>query len=306
MPMAAVALGLEHAALGDEAAAVQRDLGGQAELLVLLDEGDRLGPGVEAVHRLGPRPLDPGQVGLEVVGGAEGGQLGPGHLAAGRLEGLLEAGGGLLAGGVVGRGQEHRAVLDLAGHVLAEGPGDLPVGERGPPDVVGALLAGDGVGPGVGDDERDLAVGDQVAHAQRHRRVHDADQGGHLVLLEQLLGRGHARLRPAALVGHHHLDVAPAQLAAVRLQVQPEAVLHVPAQRRVHPRLGDQQPHLDRAVGRALLVLLQARPAAGDQGDGQGGGDDGHETTGEASAWTLPSSQALAPAVDQPVSQVAR
>ncbi len=177
--------------------------------------------------------------------------------------------------------------LTCAGHVPAEGAGDLPVGEGGPPDVVGALLAGDGVGPGVGDDQRDLAVGDQVAHAEGDGRVHDADQGGHLVLLEQLLGRGHARLRPAALVGHHHLDRAPAELAALGVQVHAEAVLHVPAERRVHARLGDQQPHLDRAVGGTRLVLLEARPAARDQGDGQAGGGDGHETTGEATHGTL-------------------
>ena len=116
---------------------------------------------------------------------------------------------------------------------------------------------------GVRDDQRHLAVGDQVAHAQRDGRVHDADQGGHLVLLEQLLGRGHAGVGAAALVGHHHLDGAPAELAALGLQVHAEAVLHVPAERRVHARLGDQQPHLDRPVGGAQLVLLQARPAAG-------------------------------------------
>ena len=200
-----------------------------------------------------------------------------------------EPGRRLLAGGVVGRDQERLAVAQLApGHVLAEGARDLAVGERGPPHVVGALLAGDGVGPGVGDDQRHLAVGDQVAHAERDGRVHDPDQGGHPVLLEQLLGRGHARVGPAALVGHHQLDGPPAELAALGVQVHPEAVLHVPAERRVHPGLGDQQPHLDRAAVRSLLVLLEARPAARDQGDGQPGGGDERETAGQATHRTPP------------------
>jgi hypothetical protein len=77
---------------------------------------------------------------------------------------------------------------------------------------------------------------------------------------------GTPRVGPAALVGHHQLDGPAAELAALGVQVHPEAVLHVPAERRVHPGLGDQQPHLDRAAVSSLPVLLEARPT------GQSGG----------------------------------
>ena len=110
----------------------------------------------------------------------------------------------------------------------------------------------------------------------------------------------------AALVGHHHLHGAPAELAALGLQVHAEAVLHVAAAAARTRLTWDQQPHLDRAVGGPLLVLLQARPAAGDQGDGQAGGGDGGETTGEATHGTRYLVRALGAALDQPVSQVAR
>ena len=114
-----VSLGLQHAALGEEPGAVQRDRVLQAELGVLGHERDRLGAGEEAERRPGARLLDLGEERLVVLRGAERRRRLADDAAARGLVGLPEAGADLGARRVVGCDHEDPARDVLLRHVRA-------------------------------------------------------------------------------------------------------------------------------------------------------------------------------------------
>ena len=127
------------------------------------------------------------------------------------------------------------------------------------------LAPGQLVGAGVGDDQQLLGAVDDVHRAERRRRVHDPDDRVDAVLLEHLLDRRHAGVRPLALVDDDRLDVAAAELVAVLLEPQIPAGLHVLAERGVDAGLRDHEPDLDRprllSLAGAAVALLPHAPA---------------------------------------------
>src|SRR5690606_1819728 len=102
-------------------------------------------------------------------------------------------------------------------------------------------------GGGVRADERYAAALEEVDRAVHDGGVDDARDDVDLVLLDELVGGRLAAVRGLALVGEDHLDVAPAELVALLLDVLLEAGLHVVAERLVDAGLRDEQADADRA-----------------------------------------------------------
>ena len=111
--------------------------------------------------------------------------------------------------------------------------------------------AGDRVGAGVRDDEQRVVVLRRLGHRQRDARVHRADEDVDVVALDQLVDVVGRLRRLRLVVDLEVLDLAPAELAALLLDVELEAVLDRVAERGVGAAVGQHEADLDRA-GRAL------------------------------------------------------
>jgi hypothetical protein len=99
---------------------------------------------------------------------------------------------------------------------------------------------------------------DEVADREHHGRRGHAGDGDDPVLLQELVGRGLARLGGLPLVGDHRLDVVAAEPAAPEAAVQLEALQHLVADGLVATRLRQQQPDLRGALGRGFGVVVVA------------------------------------------------
>ena len=184
-----VALGVEHALrVGHVVAAEELELLVEAELLVGLDELDRLA----AAGGERPDALRAAVRGLLEVGLVVGRRRerredrrveGPARL----LVGVLERGGRLLSGGVVRRDRGDAALAERAHRPRAERDAELVVRIRGPVDVVRLAVARERVRRGVRDDRRHLQLVDRVADAEQDAREEDPLDHVHLVLVHELL-----------------------------------------------------------------------------------------------------------------------
>jgi hypothetical protein len=167
-----------------------------------------------------------------------------GDLAAGRGEGLLELGFGVLPGAEVGHQRE-----DILNAVLGSPAGDrrgvLRQGHRGAHEVV--RLGRDRRRGGVHHHHRLLGLGGHRRDREGRRREREASQDVHLVLDDQLLRQALADVASGAgaVVLDDQLDLAPAEGVAVGGQVELDAVLDLLAVRGEWPRHRQHQPDLD-------------------------------------------------------------
>ena len=242
-----------------EARPVERDLLADAEVLVLLDEGDGRRAREEDVDRVRVGRLGRRQVGAVVGRALERGIGLADDLAAVGDEALAEGLHHLVAGRVVGR---HQVDLLLA---LRRQPGahravDLGVGEGNADDAGAAVRARRLVVAGVGHDQRRLGLMHEVAHRGQHRGGHQADQRVGLVLQDHLLRLGQRGGRVGLGIGLLDADRVAVQLRAELLETEVETVFDVAAEAGINTGEGQQETD---------LVLLRlgdgaARHQAGD------------------------------------------
>lgn len=225
-------------------------------------------PAVEAVHRLGVRLGDLREVRHEVGRLRErrpgGLAVRVGELPLDPLELVGEAAQFVVAALVVGADRVDRPV-DLVLDVRGDGPARFVGQEARRPHVLDVLDRG----PGVRSQEGDLGLLDQRQHRVDRAAADEAGQHVDLVLLDQLGGRQDGGRRAVALVRHDELDLPAAQLVAVGLQVQLEAVPQLRADRLVGAGQGGHQADLHGVVVGAAVT---AATGDGRQAEGEGGG----------------------------------
>src|SRR5216683_930928 len=238
-----IAHGAEHVLVGEGPAADQRQLALEARLRVLLGEAERVGAREDAVDSV-DIPAQLGQVGRE-IGGIERGPELLDDLAAGVLEGALEAARHLPAEGEVVADHRDLAVAQIVVDPLAERLGGLRARPAGADDVRAALALGDVL---RGHDRKNgghfLVVhvaGDGIAHGGGERSYQHVDA----LALHEASRLGETRRRLALVVLGDQLDLAARQLPAVLFEEELHAVGHVLAVRGEGARLGQDEPDLD-------------------------------------------------------------
>ena len=131
-----------------------------------------------------------------------------------------------------------------------------------------AHRAGDRVGAGVGHDQHGAAFLGRLGHRQRHAGVHGADDHVDVVALDQLVDVVGGLGRVGLVVDLEVLDLAAAELAALLLHVELEAVLDRVAERGVGAAVRQHQADLDRPAGCACaanVVVAASRAAAAER-----------------------------------------
>ena len=136
----------------------------------------------------------------------------------------------------------------------------------GDEEVRVALLAGEVGGAGVGRDQDRAAVGHRLHHRDQDVGEDRADHEVDLVPLHVGLGLADRDVRLELVVLHDQLDLAPAELAAERLQRKLEAVALLHAERGGRPRQRGQDADLELVLGGGLRGERERRSS---QHDGQ-------------------------------------
>ena len=116
---------------------------------------------------------------------------------------------------------------------------------RGDEEVRVALLAGEVRGAGIRRDQDRAAVGHRLHHRDQDVGEHRADHEIDLVALDERLGLADRDVGLELVVLHDQLDLAPAELAAERLQRELEAVALLHAERRGRARQRGQDADLE-------------------------------------------------------------
>ncbi len=161
---------------------------------------------------------------------------------------MFEAGGGILAGLVVGHDDDDFLEAGIL-RVLAKHLVHLVVLVGGDEEVRIALLAGEARRAGVGADQDHIGLGDRL-----HDRAEDVGEYGanheiDLVAVDQGLGLGHGHVGLELVVGDDDLGVAAAELAAEILDRERKAVAQLLAEHRGRARQRGDQADFERLLG---------------------------------------------------------
>jgi hypothetical protein len=193
-----------------------------------------------------------------------------------------EGGDDLVAGGVV-RGDGVDAVAEPGGgQVGAHRAAIWPLVNDAAPDVGGEPARVTSSAPGVRDDQQLLGLDEQVRTPSAVAEFTSPTTTSTLSLCSTFCTAGTPVCGRLALVGEHRLHGVVAELAAVALQPELPAALHVGAERGVDAGLRDDQADLDRAAAlatastaaaTAAAVPADAASAGREHGQGRGGAE---------------------------------
>jgi hypothetical protein len=150
------------------------------------------------------------------------------HLAAGVLEGALEAGVELVAVGDVVGDHGGALVFEFLGRVVAHGIATLRRG-RGRAHEPGIGLALRHVLGGGDAERRDLLVADVVVDSERLGGRQRPDQAGDVLPLEEFLHLGARHGRRAGGIAGEELHRPPGEHVVTLLEIEREALLHLDA-----------------------------------------------------------------------------
>ena len=161
---------------------------------------------------------------------------------------MLEAGGGVLAGLIVGHDHDYLLDPGILG-VLAQDFVHLIVLVGGDEEVRVAILAGEARRSGVGTDEDDVRLGDRLLDrlqdVGKHRPDHEID----LVAIDQRLDLADGHVGLELVIGDDDLGLAAAELAAQRLHRQREAVTQLLAEHGGRARQRGDEADLEIVLG---------------------------------------------------------
>ena len=233
------ALRAEHP-LGQEAAAIERNLSLQPRVGIVLDELGRACAGKEDEHRVGLQRRDVREVGLELRGGERNGDLF--HDGSPSLgEAFAEGSHRLLPEAVVPEHPDDLLATVLEHHARAR-VGSLPIRERGAEDVGRAERSRHRLGACVGDDGERLLLPDDLHHRHGNAGMNGARQDVHVLADDQLVHIRGCLRGIGFVVDCDPLHLASAELAALLLRGELHGVRDVVAERRVRTRVRQQEP----------------------------------------------------------------